>query len=307
MNTNHSSELMKRYLAIYKKDPTSKVFALLANMYRKEGDLDKALALCKAGLKRNPHYALGHVSLALILLDLNKLELAIEALEKATEYSSENIFAYKLLGQTWLKLKNPEKTLEAYKMVLFLDPKNKKAESIVRKLEPITATQYDKNEFSFKSLKEVAKHFSKNIPEDPNIPTIHPISQISQKEKAQFESRVAIIEALIYRKEFTKAKEFILELKNLYKGQKEWLKQTKSLEKKIPTVKTPHQNLPGDLPITQTLQMETSATYLGQKKGIISVDKNKVDKNKKSSKALKLKIQKLKKLLTRIDNTYLSS
>ncbi len=228
--------IMKRYLMIYKKNPRSKVFALLADIYRKKGETDKAFRLCQQGLKEHPQFALGHIAMALILMDINKLEMAVSALEKATDLAPENIFAYKTLGQVCLQLKNPEKTLKAYKMVLFLDPENKTAQNIVKKLEPMTATQYDKTGFAFKSLKEVAKYISAE-PKDqknPVPPTLHPVPKTySQKEKQRFSSYSAMIEALIYRKEFSKAKQFLLEMKNIY-DHPQWKDKIQSLEKKLP-------------------------------------------------------------------------
>ena len=156
MKTN--TLLMNRYKKIYKKNPRSKVFALLADLYRKQGDREKALALCKKGVRAHPQFSLGHIALALIFLDMNKLEMAVSCLEKAVDLSPENIFAYKVLGQIWLKLKNPEKTLQAYKMVLFLDPENKKVAHIIKKLESMTAVQYDKTGFAFNTLEEVARY-----------------------------------------------------------------------------------------------------------------------------------------------------
>lgn len=228
-------KLMKRYLAIYKKDPKSRVFALLAGLYRKQGQLDKALSICQKGLKEHPYFASGHIALALIFLDMNKLEMAAESLEKATDYSPENIFAYKLLGQVWLKLKRPDKTLQAYKMLLLLDPGNKKAASIVKKLEPITAAQYDNTGFSFKSLKEVAKHIYDSSPYlEGEEPALHPIPKaLSQKEREQFEARCSMIEALIYRRESEKAKRFLVEIKNMYSHYKQFGNQIEVLEKKL--------------------------------------------------------------------------
>ena len=228
-------KLMKRYLTIYKKDPKSRVFALLAGLYRKQGKLDKALSLCKKGLEEHPYFAPGHIALALIFLDMNKLEMAAESLEKATDYSPENIFAYKLLGQIWLKLKRPEKTLQTYKMLLLLDPGNKKAANIVKKLEPMTAVQYDNTGFSFKSLEEVAKHiYDSSSDFQGKEPALHPIPKpLSQKEREQFETRCSMIEALIYRKELKRAKRFLVEIKNMYSHYKQFGNHIEALEKKL--------------------------------------------------------------------------
>lgn len=284
--------LIKKYLTIYKKNPKSKVFALLADLYRKQGEVDKAFHLCKTGIKEHPQFALGHIALALILLDMNKLEMAAEALEKAIDFSPENIFAYKLLGQTWLKIKNPKKTLQAYKMVLFLDPGNKSAKNIIKKLEPITATQYDETGFAFKTLEEVTQYTaiqSSNVKnEEP--PILHPIPTVhSQKDMEQFKARSAMIEALIYRKEFTKASQFLQEMKNIYTHHKQFRDHIQILENKIPIInkESPNQN---------AINIgSTNYTDMGVPQNTIT------QKNTGKLWQKQKKIQKLHQLLTRIE------
>ena len=192
--------LIQKYLEIYNKNPHSEAFVLLADLYRKNGEIDKAFSFCRRGLKRLPQSAKGHIALALILLDMDKPEGAIEALEKALEYSPENILAYKLLGQTWLRLKNAKKTLSAYKMVLLLDPQNQKAQKIVEKLaSAMTTTPQDTTGFSFKSLKDTASHIPGSSAEsqgEQDDPIIHPLPKVqSQKEEGQLSDRLNVIEA----------------------------------------------------------------------------------------------------------------
>ena len=206
----------------------------MADLYRKQGERDKALALCQKGLRARPESAKGHIALARVLLDMNKWEPAVSALEKATDLSPENIFAYELLGQAWLQLKNPEKTLQAYKMVLFLDPENKPAKNIITKLEPVTAVHYDKTGFAFKSLNEVARHIAppfSSHPDDP--PVLHPANRVpALKEKEQFLTRSAMIEALIYRGELKKSARFLREMKNIYTHSK-WEPALQALQNKL--------------------------------------------------------------------------
>ena len=223
------NQKFKKYLSIYKKNPKSKVFVLLSELYRKKGEQKKALHLCQKGLEFHPQLSAGYIAQALVLLDMDKQERASQALEKATQISPENILAYKLLGQCYLKLNKPLKTLSAYKMLLFLDPNNKIAQNIVKKLEPITASQYDETGFSFKSLKEMAKHIEQHKTEQKGkkrFPSLYPIMP---KEDKQFQARLAIIEALIYRKDFNKASQFILEMKNIYPKQAKALKKWERL------------------------------------------------------------------------------
>lgn len=227
-------------MAIYRKNPKSKVFVFLTDLYRKQGALDKALDLCRRGIKEHPQFASGHIALALLFLDMNKLELAVESLEKAVDLSPENLFAYKMLGQVCLRLKKPEKTLQAYKMVLFLDPKNEKANNIVKKLEPMTAAQYDKTGFAFKHLEEVAQHISVSSPDikEEGPPILHPIPKeiVSGRKREQFEAQMATIEALIYRKEFAKARQFLQEMRNIYAYNKSWKIHIQKVEKKLPPI-----------------------------------------------------------------------
>ena len=285
-----NTALIKKYLAIYKKNPKSRVFAILADLYRKKGEIDKALFLCKKGIKAHPQFASGHIALALILLDMNKLEMAAEALEKATDYSPENIFAYKQLGQIYLQLKEPKKTLETYKMVLFLDPENKKAANIVKKLEPITASSYDKTGFAFKSLREVSQHII-STPPSP-LPSLHPIPKAdAQKERTQFEARIAIIEALIYRKELNKAQQFLLEMKNIYTNHQQ-KNVIQKLENKIPKEKKSDQHLSLH---TQTLS--------SKKEEISNIPHKTITQKSIIGKSLQKqkKIKKLHQLLARIE------
>ena len=268
------TNLMKRYSAIYRKNPGSKVFALLADLYRKRGDMEKALVLCRKGLRKHPEFALGHIALGLVFFDMEKWEMAVSSLEKAVEISPENIFAYKMLGRAWLKLKNPEKTLQAYKMVLFLDPGNEKVENLIKKLEPMTAVQYDKTGFAFKTLKEVARCITPSPSNDRNQPALHPIQKPgSRKETERFLARHSMVSALIYRKEFEKAKNFLIEMKNIYAQNKTFTDQIKQLENKLPN----HWDQ------TELFVSPFSAPV-----------------NKKSQERQK-KIQKLKQLLTRIE------
>ena len=231
------SEKIKKYIRIYKQDPKSKVFAFLADHYRKKGEIDTAFQLCKKGVRANPEFALGHIALALILMDMDKLELAFESLKEACLLAPENLFAWKRLGEVCLQLKRPDKILEAYKMVLFLDPENKKAQNIVKKLEPMTATKYDDTGFSFKKIQEIAGHINSQNPKPKEVepPVLHPrLKTLDKKETVKFESRCAMIEALIYKKEFHRAQKFLSEMKNIYYHDKNQLKNIQLLIDKLP-------------------------------------------------------------------------
>ena len=243
MEENHIY-LKKKYLSIYKNNPQSRVFARLAHIYRKEGQLEKALALCKKGVSEQAHFAEGHIALALVLMDINKLEKSLSSIKAAIKLEPKNIFAYQILGQIYLALKNPEQTIRAYKMVLLLDPENKTAQNLLKKLEPVTAIQYDKTGFAFKSLKQVAQHITDQVDLGDKASTLfsNKESQLeSPKQIEQFEIRYSILSALIYRKEFLKARKFLKEITNLYGDHKYTKDRLQALEQKLFSLKSEEQ------------------------------------------------------------------
>ncbi len=235
-----STQLLKKYQRIYRKEPGSRVFALLADLYRQNGELEKALALCHKGVKKHPHFAIGHLTLALILLDMNQLNSAVQSLDTAASLSPDSLLVHRLLGQVWMQLKDPIKTLNAYKMVLFLDPKNKKAINVVRKLEPLTADQYDHTGFDFKQIEEVGESAEKNLSiqsskkPDSFESNYSDLSSKNKNEVKQFALQMAMVTALTYRKNIDKAREFLKGIKRIYGPKKNFKKYIQQLEESLP-------------------------------------------------------------------------
>lgn len=147
-----NSELIERYQIILQKDPKSKVFAPLSESYRKLNLQKEALRITRKGVQYHPHFAGGHVAYARVLFDLKQLDLAIQHAQIAVDLSPENLLAQELLAQCHLKKKQPKEAFKAYKMLLFLNPKHEKALKAVKKLESLTADEYDDDLFEMKPL-----------------------------------------------------------------------------------------------------------------------------------------------------------
>src|SRR5882757_1022853 len=122
-----NSEFVERYQLELAKNPRSRVFASLAEAYRKMGLIDEAKRICRFGTEAHPDFAGGHVAYAKVLLDLKAPAEALTHLEKATKLSPDNLLAHNLLGETLIQLRRPKDALKAFKMVLFLDPENTRA------------------------------------------------------------------------------------------------------------------------------------------------------------------------------------
>ena len=74
-------ELRRRF----EKDPSSIAFAQLAEEYRRGGDLNQAVKICREGLARHPGYLSAQVTLGRALMDLEEYDDARKELEARCE------------------------------------------------------------------------------------------------------------------------------------------------------------------------------------------------------------------------------
>ncbi len=79
-------------------DPTSIAFAALAEEYRRAGQYEEAVSVCRTGLTRHPAYLSARVTLGRALLELNDLDAAQAELEAVLKIAPENLAATRALG-----------------------------------------------------------------------------------------------------------------------------------------------------------------------------------------------------------------
>ena len=120
----HNS-LLTKYSLQYEKKPRSRVFAPLAESYRKIGMLDEALKILKKGIKNHPSYTLGYIVLANCYFDKDQFEAAYSTLLPFVSDNLENIKLQKLFAQICEKLGNFDEALNSYKILLLINPKDK--------------------------------------------------------------------------------------------------------------------------------------------------------------------------------------
>jgi len=70
---------------ILDENPSSQIFAALAEAYRRKGELDKAFRICQNGLKVHPNYGSAHLVMAKINLDKGMYDWAETEIQKAIE------------------------------------------------------------------------------------------------------------------------------------------------------------------------------------------------------------------------------
>ena len=80
-------------------DPASIAFAQLAEEYRRAGNYDEAVRVCRLGLTRHPSYLSARVTLGRALLELESLDDAQHELEFVLRAAPENLAAIRGMAE----------------------------------------------------------------------------------------------------------------------------------------------------------------------------------------------------------------
>ncbi|MBC77386.1 MAG: hypothetical protein CME64_15380 [Halobacteriovoraceae bacterium] len=129
------SSLLAKYSALYEKNPKSRVFAPLAESYRKLGMLDEALKILKDGIKRHPTYVMGYIVLSHCYFDQQNYELAYDTIRPFVSDNLDNISLQKLFAQICINLGYLEEALQTFKYLLLINPKDQYVSEQVKLLE----------------------------------------------------------------------------------------------------------------------------------------------------------------------------
>ena len=239
--------MTERYQIMLEKDPRSQVFAPLAEAYRKMGLLEEAFRICVRGVQYHPHFAGGRMAMAKVLIDRENMMGAMAELEKVVELSPDNILAHQMLGELFLKQKNAKSALRAYKMVLFLAPTNERAGQAVKKLEALTADEFDDDVFAMKPLKEAA-----SLEKDLDVLTPLAEGQRESQKIGELDRFLSLADAYIVRNDFERASQTLTEAERYYEGSPELIKRMKLIAQRSqnervepkPTTKAPSAPIP---------------------------------------------------------------
>lgn len=192
------SPLIYSYLRKWQEDPTSRVFAPLAEAYRKGGLIDEAIDIAREGLRVHPTFVGGRVALARALFDRKQYEEVISELAMIVQDVPDNLIAQRLLAESNLMLGNVAEALTAYKMLLYFHPEDVDTAKIVRELE---ARAYEKGALVLRTdpKPEVAEGFDVKpvrgaLESDPAI------------QRERWIRRVEVLQDLLQRVERYKAR-----------------------------------------------------------------------------------------------------
>lgn len=124
-------------------NPSSQIFAALAEAYRKKGDLDQAFRVCQNGLKVHPNYGSAHLVMAKINLDKGMYDWAETEVQKAAELDGPTRATELLLSEIYIHKGDFNKACRMLEAQHQADPENEqitKLLDIARKI-PLNQSQ----------------------------------------------------------------------------------------------------------------------------------------------------------------------
>ncbi len=130
-----NSEDLQNLIDRFSQSPESRLFAPLADVYRKQGDVDRAIQLCEEGLERFPDYASAHVILGKCFYDKGATERARGEFQRVLELDQENMVALKFMGDILLAEDKRDNAAEYYRKLLSIDPMNEEVARALKEME----------------------------------------------------------------------------------------------------------------------------------------------------------------------------
>ena len=117
------------------RDPDGRVFAPLADAYRRQGDLVQALELLRDGLDRHPDFAPALVVAGWVRRDRGEADAAREAFGAALELDDENAEALRGIGELAAARGDRAAALESFQRLIDLEPDDLEVVARLREIE----------------------------------------------------------------------------------------------------------------------------------------------------------------------------
>ena len=113
------------------RDPASLAFAQLADLYRKAGRTRDAVALCRNGLTRYPHYTTARLILAKALVADGQLAPAQIELEAILEASPQDAQCQRLAAEIQRRLGHIDDAVRHLEAAVALDPGDRESQGLL--------------------------------------------------------------------------------------------------------------------------------------------------------------------------------
>jgi Flp pilus assembly protein TadD len=122
---------IRRYEERMAKDPASLGFALLADLYRKAGRMDDAIAVCRDGLLRHPHYTTARLILAKALLSRQDFAAALAEIDAILRVSPNDVQCHRLAAEAHRRLGRLDEATQHLERAASLDPGDRESRALL--------------------------------------------------------------------------------------------------------------------------------------------------------------------------------
>lgn len=136
--TDKNTELLEKR---FQKTPSSRVFSRLADAYRKEGNINKAIEICQNGLQNHPDYIAGHLILGRCFFEQDNFSAAYEEFKKVCTLDRHNQIAIKMLADLFIKQGMDQKAGNLYQVLYKMDPFNASIKKLADQYHPDTVSE----------------------------------------------------------------------------------------------------------------------------------------------------------------------
>jgi len=116
------------------KNPTSILFARLADMYLQSDRLEDAIVMCEKGIKKYPYYVTGHYILGKCYLRKKLFDQAEKELKRVLLFDPKYIAAHRDYGELMAQIGWNNTCEMSYEEILRIDPFNEKARQRLEEL-----------------------------------------------------------------------------------------------------------------------------------------------------------------------------
>ena len=116
------------------RDPASLAFAQLADLYRKAGRTRDAVALCRNGLTRYPHYTTARLILAKALVADGQLAPAQAELEAILETTPKDVQCHRLAAEIQRRVGHIDEAVRHLEAAIALDPGDRESQGLLSML-----------------------------------------------------------------------------------------------------------------------------------------------------------------------------
>jgi tetratricopeptide (TPR) repeat protein len=124
---SESHEELEKLERKHAEHPEGRYFVPLANLYRRHGELDRAMTLLRDGLAKHPDYLSAHIVLGRCLADRGENEAAEAEFLYVLSLDSQNLIALRTMGELAATLGKVDEGRRWYRELLGVDPMNEDA------------------------------------------------------------------------------------------------------------------------------------------------------------------------------------